>query len=271
MISPQIRSQIKGYIEGFVQGMIDDHKPSDIVATELRPPKTYSADGECKPFHEAMLPDGVLRITEFERSFSTTLGHTFEECARLIATQRFKTAARKFRLTGDVSAAALSTIDSITSDIDSNGMQHDYRELTRMVAQTYTGDMTALKRPRIFDLFLEDFEGNEIYFEMKSPKPNKDQCTRATGRLLLVHAIRRQAPKSVRTYYAMAYNPYGDRRDHYDHNFALRYLDIDNEVLIADEFWDLVGGPGTSKEVLEIYQEVGREKGPDIIANLLPT
>jgi hypothetical protein len=30
--------------------------------------------------------------------------------------------------------------------------------------------------------------------------------------------------------------------------------------LLADEFWDVVGGKGTSRELLDIYQEVGREK-----------
>ena len=270
MIPPATRAQIKGFLEGFLQGLINDFRPSNLLATDLRPLRTESKDGEIKPFHESILPDGVIRISEFERSFSTILGNTFEECARLIAASRFQTVTRKYRLSGAVSAAALSTIDSVTSDIDSNGMQNNYLDIARMVSQTYSGDMANLPRPRIFDLFLEDFQGNQIYFEMKSPKPNKDQCTRVTARLLLVHAIQGQAPEKIRTYYAMPYNPYGNARESYNHSFGLRYLDMENQVLLGDEFWNLIGGPGTYEEVLELYREVGMEKGPEIIDHLIP-
>ena len=45
-------------------------------------------------------------------------------------------------------------------------------------------------------------------------------------------------------------------------------MDLEDEVLLGKEFWDLVGGVGTYEEVLEIYQEVGREKGPDMLDQL---
>lgn len=260
---------MKGYLEGYLQNMIDEFKPSDMSPTGLRPQRTESEKGEIKPFHESILPDGVLRVSEFERSFSTILGSTFEECAKLIATSRFRVATRKYRLSGSVSAAAQATIESVTSDIDSNGMRESYLDLANTVARSYAGDMASLRRPRIFDLFLEDHQGRQFFFEMKSPKPNKDQCTRVTGRLLLAHAIHRQGPDSVRTYYAMPYNPYGKSRSLYNHSFSLRYLDMENEVLLADEFWDFIGGPGTYEEVLDLYREVGTQKGPEIIEHLL--
>ncbi|MSQ22303.1 MAG: TdeIII family type II restriction endonuclease, partial [Dehalococcoidia bacterium] len=105
--------------------------------------------------------------------------------------------------------------------------------------------------------------------EMKSPKPNKDQCTRVTSRLLLVHAIKRAGFGSVKTYYAMTYNPYGELRSSYHHDFALRYLDMEHQVLIGQEFWDFIGGTGTYAALLDIYREVGHEKGPELIDLLL--
>jgi len=41
-----------------------------------------------------------------------------------------------------------------------------------------------------------------------------------------------------------------------------------NQVVIEDEFWDIVGGPGTFEELLEVYGEVGSEKGPQILKRL---
>ena len=48
----------------------------------------------------------------------------------------------------------------------------------------------------------------------------------------------------------------------------MQYMDLEDEVLIGKEFWDIVGGEGTYEEVLEIYQEVGREKGSSMIDQL---
>ncbi|MHC1625190.1 MAG: TdeIII family type II restriction endonuclease, partial [Methermicoccaceae archaeon] len=66
----------------------------------------------------------------------------------------------------------------------------------------------------------------------------------------------------------MGYNPYGTDRQMYNHSFALRYMDMDNQVMIGKEFWELVGGEGTYEELLEIYSEVGKEKGADLIDQL---
>jgi len=56
----------------------------------------------------------------------------------------------------------------------------------------------------------------------------------------------------------MCYNPYGTRAG-YSHSYAQKYLDMRRQVLLAQEFWDVVGGSGTYHEVLSVYQEVGNE------------
>lgn len=66
----------------------------------------------------------------------------------------------------------------------------------------------------------------------------------------------------------MAYNPWGEAPHTYDHSFAKTYLDMTNQVQVGAEFWDYLGGPGTYHEILEVYQEVGREKGPDMLDRL---
>lgn len=146
------------------------------------------------------------------------------------------------------------------------GIPAPYPELVNRVLSTATHDGET--RKRIADLYLADDQGNEIYFEIKSPKPNKGQCLEATERLLQIHAIKRAGPPKVRTFYAMAYNPYGVAKATYSHSFTLRYMDINNQVLIGKEFWDFMGGPETYEEVLAVYREVGREKGPDLIDQL---
>lgn len=266
MIKPDTRMKIKGYLEGFIHGIILEHKKSsDLKPNELRPTKTRSASGDIKPFHEALLPHGILLINEFERTFSTKLGTTFEECAKLIAKDRFAQAERGFKLTGKVSLEALQTIESIINDLGSKRMK-SYPELVKKVLESSGGKF--VERTRIADIYLRDKEGNEIFMEIKTPKPNKGQCLEVTDRLLQVHAIKNQGPPKVKTFYAMAYNPYGNEKSDYNHSFTMNYLDFNNQVLIGKEFWELMGGQGTFEEVLDIYREVGKEKGHDMIDQL---
>ena len=37
------------------------------------------------------------------------------------------------------------------------------------------------------------------------------------------------------------------------------YLDQEKELYVAEKFWEFLGGKGTYQEVLEIFDEVGKE------------
>ncbi|MEK7637219.1 MAG: TdeIII family type II restriction endonuclease [Patescibacteria group bacterium] len=267
MISKETRNTIKGYLEGFIQGMVDEAKHNGFDPKQLRPLRNESKDGELKPFHESLLLDGVLRVAEFERSFSTKLGTTFEECARLIAKSVHKNAERGFRVRGVVTAKAIKRIEAITNQIGSGGMKWKYPDLVKEVVELSEGGR-GVERVSIADLFIETKSGEEWFFEIKSPKPNKGQCLEATGRLLQVQAITHEKYPKAKAFYATAYNPYGIEKSTYRHSFVVNYMDLASEVLVGKEFWDLIGGKGTYEEVLSIYQEVGKEKGPDMLDQL---
>lgn len=267
MISKETRNTIKGYLEGFIQGMVDEAKHNGFDPKQLRPLRNESKDGGLKPFHESLLPDGVLRVAEFERSFSTKLGTTFEECARLIAKPVHKNAERGYRVRGVVTAKAIKRIEAITSQIGSGGMKWKYPDLVKEVVEL-SENGRGVERVSIADLYIETKSGEEWFFEIKSPKPNKGQCLEATGRLLQVQAITHEKYPKAKAFYATAYNPYGIEKSTYRHSFVVNYMDLAGEVLIGKEFWDLVGGKGTYEEVLSVYQEVGEGKGPDMLDQL---
>ncbi len=261
------RQSIKGYLEGFIQGMINEKTVSGFDPKQLRPTRQESRKGDLKPFHESLLPDGLLTIGEFERSFSTKLGTTFEECARLIALDHHKNARRGYRVAGNISLQAIGRIEEIVSDISSGGIKSGYLGYVEEIVAV-AGEGESVARVSIADLYIERIDGSELFFEIKSPKPNKGQCLEATNRQLQIHGITHERYPRVRAYFASAYNPWGVDKSTYKHSFAVNYMDLEDEVLIGKEFWDLVGGEGTYEEVLEIYQEVGREKGPDMLDQL---
>ena len=267
MITKNTRQLIKGYLEGFIQGMIEEKTESGFNPKQLRPMRLESKKGDIKPFHESLLPDGLLTITEFERSFSTKLGTTFEECARLIALDNHKDAKRGHRVEGEISLQAIKRIEEIVSEIGADGMRSRYLDFVKEIIGI-AGNGKSIERTSIADLYIEKKDGMKFFIEIKSPKPNKGQCLEANSRQLQIHGITHKEDPKVKVYFASAYNPWGVDKSTYKHSFTVKYMDLENQVLLGKEFWDLIGGAGTYEEILEIYQEVGREKGPDMLDQL---
>jgi hypothetical protein len=229
MINEETRRTIKAYLGGFIQGLTEQRCP------EFR----LTPMGEARAFYS-----------------------TFEECARLIALQTYAAAERGYRASGTMPVAAVAKIEEIVSHIN-EGHTPDFPALVAEVLEA--SDEEWVERPAIADLYLRDKAGHEYFFEIKSPRPNKGQCLEVAERLLRIHAIKQKNRPYVNAYFAMAYNPYGTRLEDYRHSFSLQYLDMQSEVLLGADFWTLVGGEGTYEELLEIYREVGREKGKAMI------
>ena len=222
MISQQSRTCIKGYLEGFLQGLIDEHKLGGPKA--LKSYNSLVKDGSLKPFHEAILPKEIRRINEFERSFSTRLGNAFEYCAFYIASQNHSVAQRGYSVPGfKIPAASAQRIEEMKAENNAVGMQHSFLELAREIRDF--SSQNVVERPAISDLYFKSANGEEWFFEIKSPKPNKGQCLEVTERLLTIQAIKAPLGGICHTYFAMAYNPYGSRES-YNWTYAKKHLDI---------------------------------------------
>ncbi|HDQ05419.1 MAG TPA: TdeIII family type II restriction endonuclease, partial [Candidatus Bathyarchaeota archaeon] len=132
MMKQETRHKIKGFLEGFIQGLIEEHKQPITKPTHGISGRA-SKKGNFKPFHEALLPEGILRINRFERSFSTKLGTTFEEVARLIAQDYHAEAKRGYVVRGNVSTEAIRIIENIINTIGSGRVKKDFPDLINEV------------------------------------------------------------------------------------------------------------------------------------------
>ncbi len=261
----EVRSTIKGYLEGFITGLLNEVTKTDVNPTELRPLTAKLKPGNYKPFHQALLPEGLLRSLEFERKFSTRLGGSFEEAARLIAEGAGYETKRGYKITGGIYDSVFNDISTVVNKLRETGKPDDYpgliKQISRLSKEGNKRDITVA-----VDFYVK-IKQTEYYFEIKSPKPNKGQCLEVLERLLRIYAIRDKS-KGIKPYYAMPYNPYGEKKSDYGH-WVGSFIDMENMVLLGKEFWDLIGGRDTYEELLSIYLEVGREKGPDIIDRLM--
>lgn len=274
-ISEPTRAKIKQLLEKLVDGVIKDNKRRKGLKFEN--PRAFlelkSTKPEIKPFHAALIPDEYMIISAFERSFSTKLGTTFEECARLIALDHHAEARRTYDIFGEVSRRALHEVEKQVSrfhELREKGAFIEAPSLEEMINAVLSSrdDGETTRKSTRTDLYIRTHDGAEYYFEIKTTVPNKDICYKLTQRILMNHLISGKARPQVQSYAAMAYNPFGNNRQDYNWSVAQMYLPFEQATLIGDEFWRVIGGETTYLELLEIYAEVGNNKRQDIIESL---
>jgi hypothetical protein len=262
-ISAITRAKIKGYLEGFLTDLVQSHTAPNAAARRVS-----GRAGTLKPFHKVILPKQLLSLASFERSFSTRLGTTFEECARLIALDHYEEVRRGYDIHAPVNIAALNMIEQHVALFEHRTtLRPKFDDLVESLV--IAADQPQEPRTIRADLYLRATDSTEYLFELKTPLPNKGQCLEVTQRLLRFHLFKQKARPQLQAYFAMAYNPYGTQRSDYRWEYARSYTPFDDVVLIGAEFWSLIGGPTTYTELLEIYQEVGHERSKYIIDSLI--
>jgi type II restriction enzyme len=67
---------------------------------------------------------------------------------------------------------------------------------------------------------------------------------------------------TVQTLIAIPYNPY--EPEPYSRWTMRGMLDLENELKVAAEFWDFLGGEGTYIQLLDCFEKAGLELRPEI-------
>ena len=269
-ISSTTRVIIKAYLEVFIENLVNEYRGRLIPKLDI--PATYlsckSSKGQLKPFQAAIMPSELLRINEFERGFSSSLGTTYEECAKLIALEHHQEASRSYEISGEVSIEAINEIERqialFEESADKNANKPAFEEMIEAVLEAQKTNHL-VRRSVKADLYVLSRDGRKFFFEIKGSKPNKGQCLEVIQRLLRYHLLCGQSRPAAQSYYAMAYNPYGPNRSDYKWSVARKYTPFEQAVIMGHEFWNIIGGETAYEELLDIYQEVGREKGKHML------
>ncbi len=67
---------------------------------------------------------------------------------------------------------------------------------------------------------------------------------------------------NVNSYIAIPYNPYEPKP--YERWTLKGMLDLENELKVAEEFWDFLGNDGAYLELLNCFERIGIELRPEI-------
>lgn len=227
--------------------------------------KEYNLSDEdsSKPFQYALFTKKGYLAKGFIHGCETALGNWHEAIAKIIASENFKTAKKlqgANKLKGQITHEAQKTFENILSDLDSVIREPNHQSEGEEIFLASQKNDKFAERIQTVDLFLERKNGEEIYFEIKGPKPNKNEMRAAKRDLLELYAMRAKEGKKVKIYLGMYYNPYFPKP--YERWTCLKFFDNGNDFLIGKDFWDFLGGDGTYEALIEIYENVGEEIRP---------
>lgn len=226
----------------------------------------YNPEPAAMPFHTRLLGNDRLALYQFIHSLNTNFGtKIFEPVAKIISEDNFELVETGVKAGNMISQSAQNLIQQIVNELSiGRSMPDKETEIEKIRAVAQEGGFVEIKPTRV-DLKLE--ENGCIYLsDLKTAKPNAGGFKEFKRTLLewvgVTLAINPNA--KVNTFIAIPYNPY--EPNPYQRWTMRGMLDLENDLKVAEEFWDFLGGEGTYKELLNCFERVGIELRGEIDA-----
>jgi len=226
--------------------------------------KNYKPETKNMPFHYRLLGKDRMALFSFIHSLNTTFGTSiFEPVSEKLASINFVEAKKQYILGTNISEKAQIEIQHIINEISTGKNPDKNSEIKRIRRVANSGRINKLKTVKV-DLFLKDKEGVVHLFDIKTAKPNIGNFKDFKRTLLEWVAIYllENPDAEVHSYIAIPYNPYEPKP--YERWTLKGMLDLKNELKVAEEFWDFLGGKGSYEKLLDCFEKAGIELRPEI-------
>lgn len=217
--------------------------------------RRYARETTSMPFLTRLMQDNEkVAAYSFIHSLATTLGMSiYEDVSKIIAEETAEECFTKYDVGGVISRAQKSVIDDIIRKLRNEEKEVNSDQERKLVLAAPAKDGKAQREGRIADFYMKR-SGEEHYFEIKTVKPNIDVFTKSKTKLLEWVARRRNP---VKVFLAFPYNPYDPQP--YERFTEQGVLDRGKEFLVGKEYWDFLGGENTFKELLVLFDSVGKK------------
>ncbi len=226
--------------------------------------QNYNPESKNMPFHYRLLGKDRMALYSFIQSLNTTFGTSiFEPVAETLAKTRFVKAQSQYVVGNEISEYAQNEIQDIINELTTHANPDKCEEIQRIRAVCQKGRMNTLRTVKV-DLLVENREGSLFLFDLKTAKPNISNFKDFKRTLLEWCAIvLAQNPViDIHSLIAIPYNPY--EPEPYERWTLRGMLDLEQELKVADEFWDFLGGEGVYQDLLNRFEKVGIELRPEI-------
>lgn len=225
----------------------------------------YKPEPASMPFHLRLLGKDRMALFSFIHSLNTNFGVAiFEPVALELAKKSFKVAATQVESGNQISEKALYVIQEIMDNLTAAHIKPDKENEIKQLRKVCQSGKMRNVNPTKVDVYLMNDKGEEFLFDIKTAKPNKGGFKEFKRTLLEWTAAKLATNPNakVNTLIAIPYNPYEPKP--YSRWTMAGMLDLPNELKVAEEFWDFLGGKGTYLGLLDCFERVGIELRPEI-------
>lgn len=225
----------------------------------------HSPEPASMPFHTRLLGKDRLALYQFIHSLNTNFGTTiFEPVAKTLAAENFESVLSQQIAGLEISSEAHSVIQDIMDNLataTTNPNKPAEIEAIRNVCQE--GTMRKVKLTKV-DIKLTARDGTIYLFDLKTAKPNAGGFKEFKRTLLewTAAALASNPKLNIQTLIAIPYNPYEPQP--YNRWTMRGMIDLENELKVAKEFWDFLGGEGAYEALLDCFEQVGIEMRDEI-------
>lgn len=226
--------------------------------------KNYKPETTRMPFHYLLLGKDRMALFSFLQSLNTTFGTSiYEPVAKELAKTRFKEIYTQYKLGNVITQGAQNEIQKIMNYLSVGGEVDKISETERIRKVAQSGKQNKLKSVKV-DLFLVSKRDEVFMFDLKTVKPNKGDFISYKRNMLewLAVYFYQHLTAKANTLIAIPYNPYEPQQ--YARWTMKGMLDLKQEVAVAEEFWDFLGGDGAYTDLLRCFEQAGIALRPEI-------
>ncbi len=227
--------------------------------------QNYHPEPASMPFHTRLLGKDRMALFSFIHSLNTNFGTSiFEPVAKVLALSTFASAESQQTAGNKISSEAHRVIQNIMDELAvATSSPNKVEEINAIRAVCQTGEMKTVKPTKI-DIKLIGHDGTIYLFDIKTAKPNAGGFKEFKRTLLewVAVTLAGNPEAKVESYIAIPYNPYEPKP--YNRWTMRGMIDLKNELKVAEEFWDYLGGKGAYQNLLDIFERVGVELRSEI-------
>jgi hypothetical protein len=177
----------------------------------------------------------------------------YEDVSVILAKSSSTECFRNYGVGGVISKSQTLAIKKIITELRNKDRKANIEMETLEVLKASSSGGKFQKSGNIADFYMNR-NAVEHFFEIKTVKPNIDVFEKSKTKLLEWIA-RRRSP--IKVFLAFPYNPY--HPDPYSRFTETGMMDLPNDFLIGEQYWDFIGGEKTFPQLLDTFDEVGKE------------
>ena len=222
--------------------------------------QSYNPETNNMPFHYRLLGRDRMALFSFIQSLNTTFGTSiYEPVAIALARGKFKAAKTQVQTFDRISSEAHRQIQTIMNNLTiADGDPNKSVEIEKIRKVCRVGSLNEVKLTKV-DIWLENYDGELFLIDMKTAKPNIGSFKEYKRTLLewVAAELARNPDAKINTMIGIPYNPY--EPEPYNRWTIRGMLDLQDEILIAEELWDFIGGEGSYDALLDAFEVAGIE------------